>query len=292
VQPDAPAKFAETGMAEALSEQDAECLRTFEREGHGRFAEGYNDFFARITAIAIEPLLDAVHAAKGARLLDVATGPGALAAAAARRGTHAMGVDLAPGMIDLARRLRPGIEFHVADVEHLPFPDGSFDAVACSFGLGHFPRPEASVGECLRVLKPGGHLAFAWWDDSSRQRVQALFREAIAEIGATLPAEVPATHSSLRFCETAAFLNLLRGAGLADTTIAEHASIYVVPSIEALWKGGMSSLVLTGAAIRNQDAATQDRLRQAFERRARSYLKSDGLHVPIAFKIGAGRKPA
>jgi SAM-dependent methyltransferase len=276
----------------ALSDQDAERLRAFERDGHGQFAEGYNDFFARITAIAIEPLLDAAHVANGTQSLDVATGPGALAAAASRRGAQAVGVDLAPGMIDLARRQHPGIEFQVADVEHLPFPDRSFDAVTCAFGLGHFPRPEASVGECLRVLKPGGHLAFAWWDDPSRQRVQALFREAIAEIGATLPAEVPAAHSSLRFCETAAFLSLLRGAGLADATIAEHASIYVVPSVEALWKGGMSSLVLTGAAIRNQDAATQDRLRQAFERRAKAYLKSDGLHVPIAFKIGAGRKPA
>ena len=86
------------------------------------------------------------------RLLDVPTGSGALATEATRRGAAVIGVDIAPAMIAEARKRHPGIDFQVADVEHLPVPDGVLDAVVCAFGLGHFPYPEASLAECLRTL--------------------------------------------------------------------------------------------------------------------------------------------
>ncbi|MBV8523026.1 MAG: class I SAM-dependent methyltransferase [Acetobacteraceae bacterium] len=95
------------------------------------------------------------------RVLDVATGPGLAAAAAADRGAEVVGVDLSPRMIELARAANPGLEFREADVAVLPFPEGAFDAVICNFGLGHFPRPEAAVAECMRVLAPDGVLAMS-----------------------------------------------------------------------------------------------------------------------------------
>ena len=124
-----------------LSRGEAERLRAFERQGHDALAASYHAFFAAVTALATNPLLDAVRLHRGTRLLDVATGPGALAAEAANRGARPVGIDLSPQMIELARRLYPAIDFREADVEHLPFADGTFDAVVCSFGLGHFPRP-------------------------------------------------------------------------------------------------------------------------------------------------------
>jgi ubiquinone/menaquinone biosynthesis C-methylase UbiE len=132
-----------------LSISDAEQLRAFERQCHDVLAATYHEFFAPATAMAIEPLLDAVGLRPGMHLLDVATGPGALAAAAASRGAQAVGVDLSPRMVDLAPRIHPGVDFREAEVEHLPFADRSFDAVVCGFGLGHFPRPEAAVAECV-----------------------------------------------------------------------------------------------------------------------------------------------
>src|SRR5437868_3514054 len=143
-----------------LSSSEAERLRAFERQGHDALAKSYNAFFAAVTALATAPILDAVSLRPGTRLLDVATGPGALAAEAANRGARPVGVDLSLQMIELARRLHPAIEFREADVEHLPFADDTFDAVVCAFGLGHFPRPKAAVAECVRTLLPGGRLAF------------------------------------------------------------------------------------------------------------------------------------
>jgi SAM-dependent methyltransferase len=281
-----------TVPAVELSTSDAERLRAFEREGHDALAASYHGFFAPVTALAIEPLLAAVHLGPGDHLLDVATGPGALAAEATKRGVRCIGVDLSPRMIELARQLYPGIEFQEADVEHLPFENQTFDAVVCSFGLGHFPRPEVAVSECIRTLKPNGRIALAWWDDPSRQRMQGIFRETLAALGVTLPPDVPQGHAVFRFSDTAEFLQLLRGAGLVQIAVEEHATTYAVPDAETLWRGGLGSFVLTGAAIKLQDKATQEAIRAEFEQRADVYRTANGLELPVAFKVGSGRVPA
>jgi len=275
-----------------LSGSEAERLRAFERQGHDALATSYHAFFAAVTTLATNPLLDAVNLRPGTRLLDVATGPGALAAEAATRGARPVGVDLSPQMIELARRLHPGLDFREADVEHLPFDDDTFDAVVCCFGLGHFPRPEAAVAECVRTLLTGGRIAFSWWDDPSRQRIQGIFRDAIAEVGVSMPPHVPQGHNVYRFSNTGEFLRLLEGAGLIEVAITEHTTTYSVPDTETLWRGGLGSLVLTGAAIRHQDEETQKLIRTAFERYASVYKSTNGLNLPVAFKVGLGRRPA
>jgi ubiquinone/menaquinone biosynthesis C-methylase UbiE len=274
-----------------LSAGEAERLRAFERQGHDALAKSYHAFFAAVTALATNPLLEAVHLHPGTHLLDVASGPGALTAEAARRGARPVGIDLSPKMIELARRLHPTIDFREADVEHLPFAADTFDAVVCGFGLGHFPRPELAITECVRALSPGGRIALAWWDDPARQRIQGIFREAIAEIGVLASLDVPQGHNVFRFSNSDEFLRLLNGAGLAEVEVTEHAATYRVSDTETLWQGGLGSLVLTGAVIRQQDQATQDLIRSAFERRAGVYKTDHGLNLPIAFKIGAGLRP-
>jgi SAM-dependent methyltransferase len=249
----------------------------------------YNDFFTPVTTLAHAPLLDAVQLAPGCELLDVATGPGWLAAAATAGGAHAIGVDLSPGMVALAAQLHSGIEFRVADVEHLPFADGTFDALVCNFAIGHFPYPEAAVAECIRVLKRGGRVALSWWDDPSRQRIQGLFREAINEIGVNPPPDVPKGYSILRFSNSAAFVGLLRSAGAADVEIDEYAETHTVSDIETLWRGGLGSFAVTASAIARQDEATQAAIRAALERRAEVYQTASGYTLPIAFKIAHGR---
>ena len=275
-----------TAMNASLSAEDADRLRAFERQRHDELAPTYQDFFSPVTALAISPLLNAVR--PGATLLDVATGPGSLALEATRLGMICTGVDLSPGMIQLAEKSNPGIEFRVADVEHLPFAEASFDAVVCNFGLGHFPHPEASVAECVRVLKPGGWIAMSWWDDPSKQRIQGLFREAIAEIGAAPAADVPEGHVIYRFADTHEFRNLLEKADLMDVSVEDHRTTYLIP--DSLWRGGLGSFALTASTIARQDAATQAAIRAALERRAETYRTTAGLKVPVAFKIGSGRK--
>src|SRR6202008_2812555 len=110
-----------------------------------------------------EPLLDAARVAAGMRVLEVGSGLGELAAAAAARGAAVTGTDIAEGMVEAARRRHPGLEFVVADGEALPFEDASFDAAVAAFVINHLPDAERGASELFRVTKPGGRVATAMW---------------------------------------------------------------------------------------------------------------------------------
>jgi SAM-dependent methyltransferase len=270
---------------------DARAFTAFERAAHDRIASPYATHFAPLTSLALESLLDGARIAAGSRVLDVATGPGVAAAVARGRGAEVVGVDVSPGMVAQARKAHPDINFQVAEVTALPFAGGTFGAVVCNFGLGHFPAPEIALAECVRVLAPGGALAFSWWDQPARQRVQGLFREVIAELALLPPPELPQGHDTLRFSNPEAFAGLLRGAGLAEVAVAPHRTVHLIPDAQALWQAGMGGLAVTAGAIAAQDAATQARACEVLARRAETYRTAEGLEVPIAFLIGTGRKP-
>jgi len=167
---------------------DTEAFRDFERAAHDRVAGGYHDFFEPVTAGAVATLLDAAGARAGCRVLDVATGPGAVAAAAAARGaSRVVGIDLSPRMVALAASLHSGVEFREADAEALPFDAGAFESVVSNFGVGHFPRPERALAEITRVLARGGMAAVSWWELPARNRVNGVFFDAVSRAGAPPP---------------------------------------------------------------------------------------------------------
>ncbi|HWP85225.1 MAG TPA: class I SAM-dependent methyltransferase, partial [Terriglobia bacterium] len=142
----------------ATAEQRA--FWNFEQAGWKQAAGGYQAHIASLTCQSVEPLLDAAGARHGIGLLDVCTGPGHAAAAAAERGAQASGIDFSLPMIELASRRFPQARFLVGDAESLPFRDGSFGAVVSNFGLLHLSRPEQFLREAHRVLRSGGRVAF------------------------------------------------------------------------------------------------------------------------------------
>ncbi len=103
----------------------------------------------------------------GQRVLDVGSGTGVVAITAARLGAKVSGADLTPELLAQAQENAgiAGVEvaWKEADVEHLPFEDSAFDVVLSQFGHMFAPRPEVAIGEMLRVLKPGGTIAFSTW---------------------------------------------------------------------------------------------------------------------------------
>jgi SAM-dependent methyltransferase len=103
----------------------------------------------------------------GERVLDAATGTGAVAILAAKRGADVVGEDLAPVLIETARQraAEEGVEvdFQVGDAEDMPYDDASFDVVLSTCGVMFAPDHEAIARELSRVTKPGGRLALACW---------------------------------------------------------------------------------------------------------------------------------
>jgi SAM-dependent methyltransferase len=100
-------------------------------------------------------------------VLDVACGTGVAAITAARAGARVAGLDLTPQLLERAREnarlAQVDVEWREGDAEELPFADETFDVVISQFGHMFAPRPDVTVAEMLRVLKPGGRIAFSTW---------------------------------------------------------------------------------------------------------------------------------
>ncbi len=126
--------------------------------------------FTPLQAVTTEPAAHLVkHAGiqAGQRVLDVACGTGVVAVTAARHGARVTGLDLTPELLTVAREnahiAGVDVEWHEGDAEQLPFEAAAFDVVVSQFGHMFAPRPDVAVGEMLRVLKPGGVIAFSTW---------------------------------------------------------------------------------------------------------------------------------
>jgi SAM-dependent methyltransferase len=131
--------------------------------------EGWVSFapLEAITTPAAARLVRHAGVERGVRLLDVGCGTGVVAITAARLGAQVSGIDLTPELLVRAREngrvAGVDIDWREADVEELPFADGEFDMVLSQFAHIFAPRPEVATREILRVLKPGGTIAFSTW---------------------------------------------------------------------------------------------------------------------------------
>lgn len=123
--------------------------------------------FEAVTTPCAAKLVTRAGVKAGQRVLDVACGTGVVSVTAARRGARVTGLDLTPELLARARENAQiagvNVEWLEGDVEKLPFGDAAFDVVLSEFGHIFAPRPEVAIGEMLRVLKPGGTIAFSTW---------------------------------------------------------------------------------------------------------------------------------
>ena len=125
---------------------------------------------ARIQPMA-ELLVDAADLEPGSTVLDVATGSGNAALAAARLGARVTGIDYVPELLEHGRERATAegldIEFATGDAEALTFAEGSFDAVVSVVGVMFATDQDRAAAELLRVCRPGGSIALANWTPSS-----------------------------------------------------------------------------------------------------------------------------
>jgi SAM-dependent methyltransferase len=139
-----------------------ESFKAAQKQGWAHFAP-----FEAITTPCAARLVKRAAVRPEQRVLDAACGTGVVSVTAARLGARVTGFDLTPELLERAREnariARVEIDWHEGDVEKLPFGDAAFDVVLSEFGHIFAPRPEVALGEMLRVLKPGGTIAFSTW---------------------------------------------------------------------------------------------------------------------------------
>ncbi len=145
-----------------MSQDPFAAFKAVQREAWGLFAP--TEIF---TTPCAARLVNHGKIKQGDKILDVACGTGVVAISAAGLGAKAKGLDLSPVLLERAKwnadLAGVKVEFTEGDAESLPYQDGEFDVVFSQFGHMFAPRPDVVTAEMLRVLKPGGTIAFSTW---------------------------------------------------------------------------------------------------------------------------------
>jgi ubiquinone/menaquinone biosynthesis C-methylase UbiE len=183
-----------TSATETLQAPPAPDLAALKARQQATWASGDYSVVGTTLQIVGETLCEAVDLRAGERVLDVAAGNGNASLAAARRFGVVTSTDYVPALLERARARAASdgltIDFEVADVEALPYPDASFDVVLSTFGAMFTADHRRAVGELVRVVRPGGRIGLANWTPEGfiGQLFATLGRHAPPPAGAKSPA--------------------------------------------------------------------------------------------------------
>jgi len=182
-----------------------------------RQAAGFASAPAMSDGAAMQALIAATGATDADAVLDVACGPGIVAAAFAGEGAEVVGIDLTPEMLTLARErcAAAGLEnvrFDRGDAAALPYGDGEFDRVVCRYALHHVPDPERVVTEMARVCAPGGRVVVADMIVGDDSAAASRFNQA----------ERARDPSHVRSMPVSELLGMLAAAGLGATPTGSY----------------------------------------------------------------------
>ncbi len=214
-------------------------LAAVKQKQQAAWSSGDFSVVASRIVLTAEQLCDTADIRAGWRVLDVATGSGNAAIAAARHGATAVGVDYVPALLEHGRKRAAAeglaVELVEGDAEDLPFPDASFDAVTSIFGTMFAPDHQKTADEVLRVCVPGGTIALGSWTPEG----------FIGQLFKTISRHVPppAGVQSPMLWGTESHLRELFGDDITSLEVTERTFTFRFPSAEhfvsffRLWYG-------------------------------------------------------
>lgn len=234
--------------------------------------------------------IEAARIRQGDRVLDVACGTGIVARAAAERAGDAgqvVGLDLNPGMLAVANRLQPKIEWRQGDATALPFADASFDRVLCQFGLMFFPGRPAALREMHRVLKPGGRLAVATWDAIEISPPYVRQAEIVERLAG--PEAAAIVRAPFVLADPAELERMLAAAGFESVKAETVADVITYPNVDAVLEGEIDATPL-GTFLQGQNTAIYDHVKTELREALTPFVTRDGVVYPTAAHIVSGRR--
>jgi SAM-dependent methyltransferase len=264
-----------------------ESFHSFEQSGWQRAAARYGDAFGGLTTQTIPRLLAAAGVTSGTRLLDVASGPGYVAAAASDLGATAVGVDFSSEMVRLASDRYPGIRFQEGDAEALSYGDASFDAVTINFGVLHLERPDAALSEARRVLVPGGRCALTVWAKPETSAGFGIVLRAVETRG-RMEVPLPEGPPFFRFSDPEEAARSMGAAGFVSARVEQIPLVWRLDSVDALYDAFTGGAVRTAALLRAQTAGATAAIRQAIAEDLERYRRDSGFELPMAAVLTSG----
>jgi ubiquinone/menaquinone biosynthesis C-methylase UbiE len=220
------------------------------------WASGDYAMFGTALLIISELLCEAVDLRPGQKVLDVATGSGNTALAAARRYGEVTGIDYVPALLERGRERaaveRLEVTFQEGDAENVPFPDASFDTVLSTVGVMFAPDQQKAANELLRVCRPGGRIGLASWtpDSFSAEMPRVFARYVPPPDGLLSPSRWGAEEHVLE----------LLGDGVGDLQIARRSFVFRYRSFRHYLEMLQTHLGPTRRAFESLEAAEREGL--------------------------------
>jgi ubiquinone/menaquinone biosynthesis C-methylase UbiE len=263
--------------------------RTVEMAGlFDTLAEGYDRAALRFFPFTADRIAQRLSPRPGEKILDVATGTGAVAVAVAQRlpGGRVMAIDLSERMLDRAyanvrRMALHNVDLHPMDAAALEFRNGYFDALTCSFGMSFLPDIPTALREWRRVLRAGGRMLLTDFAKDVFAPLAAMFSECLVACGGSAPAS--RDFGWQRLVDVQTLEGLLADAGFEAVESTTEQLGYHLQSVEDWWEIVWN----TGfrAYLAGLDAAALDAFRRQHLEQVGALFR-DGvlwLNVPVVF---------
>jgi ubiquinone/menaquinone biosynthesis C-methylase UbiE len=267
-----------------MAENREELIERWERMAPGWKATRAS--FQHIVEPVSRWMVDAIDPQPGQRVLELAAGVGDTGLLAAER-VGAEGsvliTDATEGMVAAARERAEevgatNVELRTMQAEWIDLSAASVDGVLCRFGYMLLVDPEAALRETRRVLKPGGRVALAVWDDLGRNPWMSVMRRALADAGIAPPEGGPGPFA---LGSEDAVRELLETAGFDDVEVEGLDLDFAFPSIDAWWDHALRTSVTTAEAVGGLSPAEHYKLRDLVDAGYAPYVRDDGsLHAP------------
>jgi ubiquinone/menaquinone biosynthesis C-methylase UbiE len=267
-----------------------QSFQEFERAGweDSGVVTKYHEHLSDVTTQSVEPLLDASGIRSGSRVLDVATGAGYIAGAAAQRGADAIGIDFSLAQVRMARERYPTVRFEQADAEALPFDSDTFDAVVNGFGMCHLPNPEVALREAFRILKRGGRMAFTVWDMPERAVAFGAVYAAVRAHG-SMDVGLPAGPNF--FSDPEQSRKALLNAGFVSPSCRQVPQMWRVSDPDKIFEVITEGSVRAAATLRAQSPSAREAIKAAMRDTFTAYRSGDSFAVPAPAVLAAAVKP-
>ena len=260
--------------------------------------DAIHDRLERETAGVTSWLCREAGLAPGMRVLDLACGSGHPALDIARlvspRGS-VVATDLVPEMVEAtARRAQAAgldnLEGLVMDAEAMDYPDASFDAVTCRFGIMFCPQPDVAVGEVRRVLKAGGSFTMSVWDEPERSPAFTVVGEALSRFGrpqAPVDFDVPSVY---QLAPPGKLQRLLEDAGFNPVRVEGLPMVWEFDSIEQLWERQTTRMGPLRTLSQELPPAEIDRLKSLLGTAIEPYVADGVIRLPVRPLCAVGTK--
>lgn len=228
---------------------DPEAVAEHERTTWNRFAELYEKALPLVRQ-GHQLIRDSGYIHAGVQVLDLGCAAGAYTKTLADADVIATGIDFAPEMIRVAQQRYPDVTFKMADAEHLPFDDGSFDVVIGAYVIHHLARPEVVFRQIYRVLTPGGRFVFV----IPIQEAQASFGSFFSALQQYHEVEAVPGGPLLFEVDTNVHHSMLEASGFVQCEIERREVICELSTLEPLLEVGWEIANLSSLSKETQAA--------------------------------------